>query len=801
MAKKRTARLGTKSVRIIVEGNRITGVDELAQEKRAATGPNNLATLLWDLSPRILDQIGNMDFPYASHPVVFAGIEAIIRNLLTVPLLVRQGDRRNSKASRIVESGPWKNLFGKPCPYLSEKQFLRVLMVWYDHIGDVKMVRTDKNGAVVSSPTEIPASLYPYSGRKFSPVIKDDRFTGWRYDGGVIFGLQEFAPWQILQFHRPDPREPWKGIGVEDAAGVTTRSDIKAMVFDEKFFDNGCVFSGVITADHLTQDQIDMIHRQKRDEHGGFKKAFKMLTLAGQNVKYTPMSATHHDMQFQEKRRFSREEILMARGVSEKDLGIGSDANIITGQGVQSGNKQFWTASVIPLMAEFEDAVYEWLMKPIDPTVFIEWDRNSIMALRGDLNQKLDSGAKLMGQGWTSNEVNEALDYGMPAITDGSGDIRYVAAGLQPLDALLMDDLEMPEAGEEDETEPKDDEPVADDEGDGEKPETEEEKGVVKVVRANLDWLAEDQGRQLTVEQMRDARLRVRSFLSRQSKKRAQAWRRIMKKVMLPMEAKFRRAMGAYLYALRAEQLKRLSKLDVKRMAGEILDAVPAMVKAGHFEDGANGLVAELARYECGDAVLAIDARDTIDQILFPSEKWKGNLYKATEPVYFDVIQRATDDVFGELGGNFAFDITDPRVIDIVEKRQKVNLARVTDTIRRQVARTIEKNVRDGASIREVQESVRKQFDFAASRALTISRTEVGGATNQARNEVMREEGVEGTSWTTAADEAVRASHESQDGVIVKIGQAFPNGQEFPGDTNGVDASEYVSCRCVATPA
>ena len=758
-----------RTIHVHVDANKITRVVE-ADEKRSA--PNNLATVLWPLSPRYAEVLTNFSFPYVSHPVVFSALEAIMRNMKTVPLTIRKGARGSAEAdaSAVVQSGPWNDLFGRPCSYLSQKQWLHCVFVWYDQTGDVMLV-AEGAGGKLAGPKEIPVALHPCNGKNFKPELNNvtGKLVGWR-SASAIFNRWFFSPEEVVHFHRPDPRNPLQGIGVQEACAITTRSDVKAMIFDEKFLDNGCVFSGVITAENLTQDQVDQIRRQKEDEHGGYLKAFKLLALAGTGIKFTPSQQTAQDMQFHEKRIFSREEILMCRGVPESELGIGNDASIITGQGQQSSNAKMWTGAVLPLLA-----VYEQLFRRVDPATWLEWDRKQIQALQPNLTASITTGQQLLAMGYTLNEINVRLDWGMEAVEDGSGDIRYIGGGLTPIDALTLDD--MPGAGEPAPEEPAAAEPEEEGEPAEEMPEM--GKSIEALARANVVALELVEDRKLAPVEVVGARKIVGDFMTRKSKAREKVWRRVMKKVFLPMEARFRRAMGVYLYSLRREQMRRIAKLDVKR-------ALEAMC----------ALLPELGS---GDAFLEIDSRDTIDQILFPTPEWNGKLNAATEPVYFDVIQRATDDVFGELGGNFAFDITDPRVIDIVSRRQETNLAQVNKTIRSQTARVIEKGVRDGNSITEIQESVRKQFDFTASRSLTIARTEVAGAANEARFDVMQEEGVEEHTWSTANDEAVRTSHAQQDGVAVRLGTPFPNGQEYPGHDIG-DPGETVNCRCLSIP-
>jgi SPP1 gp7 family putative phage head morphogenesis protein len=237
----------------------------------------------------------------------------------------------------------------------------------------------------------------------------------------------------------------------------------------------------------------------------------------------------------------------------------------------------------------------------------------------------------------------------------------------------------------------------------------------------------------------------------------AAAWRRIMRAVMIPNERRMRRVLIAYLRELFARQVKLINRLRNSRA-----------VERGP-----------------GD-------------VLFDREEFDRLLRKRTEDVYLQTILGASESGLDELGVNIGFDTTDDRVIEILEGRQ-ASLVKANVTIQRQLARLIERGAREGRSIREIQETVRTAFKFSAARSLTIARTEIGGAVNEARFAVLDAEGVESHAWATSRDEAVRETHSAQDGAVVRVGVPFPNGLLYPGDLSG-PAAETINCRCVAVP-
>lgn len=91
-----------------------------------------------------------------------------------------------------------------------------------------------------------------------------------------------------------------------------------------------------------------------------------------------------------------------------------------------------------------------------------------------------------------------------------------------------------------------------------------------------------------------------------------------------------------------------------------------------------------------------------------------------------------------------------------------------------------------------VNELTSKFKDMTTARAETIARTEVSNALEGSRYILYQDEyGKDGTSrWSTAKDERVGDDHEQNEGVVRKLGKAFPSGETRPG--------QRPNCRCTS---
>lgn len=129
----------------------------------------------------------------------------------------------------------------------------------------------------------------------------------------------------------------------------------------------------------------------------------------------------------------------------------------------------------------------------------------------------------------------------------------------------------------------------------------------------------------------------------------------------------------------------------------------------------------------------------------------------------------------------------------------------ITRRIRRRIDESLSLGIRNGETIEDLKNRIRREFSYAEARSSMIARTEVTGAMNGGQVAVFGEAGVEKKEWL-ANDESEVESHGNpgsdrrsyMQGEIVALGKTFSNGLEFPGG-NG-PAEEVVNCNCTLLP-
>ena len=730
---------------------------------------NSTATASFYASPRL--RVGGFSNPLKQSAWVYAAINCIATNVRQVPWLIRTGDRKDS---RIVDDGPWVELFDRPNPAHTRTQFWHVTMYNLERAGECMWVKEGKTDARVG-PNDVPFELWPMNGSLFEPILDAatrSRLLSWCYrprSGQIVF----YEPHELVVLKYPDPDNPWGGLAPLDAAMRSARTDFKMAEYNEAFFDNDATPGGVLMTDQrLDQATVDLIRRQWQDRHQGPSKNARIAVLEG-GLKYTAAHVSQKDAQWLEGRKYSREEIAAVFRVPKTELTVYEDINYAT---AEVADRSFWEKTILPKLIEIQDTTYAQLFRPFEGgRLWGEFDLTGIKALQENLGQRLDSGIKLNTLGYGVDEINERLDLGMEEmgadesiledqvlngaqIASAVEIVSLVAQGQLPRDAgvgqlqVLFNltpeqaELIMGSAGSGFQAVPKP-EPIPFGESPGKpKPETSETDALVN--------LAE----------------RVRALVRKQGP-RLQAWQKILKVQLVPNELKFQSRFRRYLMELRAEQLQLLKNLPARALALEqIRDPKQLLSDKGVF--------------------------------LFDAAPWSAKLAVGAQALYEETAAGALDLTFTELGGNWTgLDPHDPKILDLIKQRQLI-LSGVPGTIRERVRRQIEEGLKLNEDLGMIEERIRRSFNaFGGMRARTIARTEVGGLTNQTRHEAFKETGVHKHEWTTAGDEVVRESHVKLNGETVALGKEFgDSGLKFPGDPEG-EPGEIINCRCVAVAA
>lgn len=792
---------------------------------------NPSATNEFFSSMRLLQNADALTQPYRQHSWTYAAIKALASNIAQVPWRILTGDPDNPT---VVQEGPWVDLFDKVNPYMEARaQLWESYVIWLSLSGEVATYKGGRGVKDELQPGEVPTELWPFDGKMLEPdVDKDTKLVNhWEARGAEDGRLVKILPHRLARVKYYNPYDPLRGLGPMQAAQIATQSDFKAQQFNEAFIDNDATPGGIIKhSKQMTDEQRKSVQRGFEDRHMGRGKRRKVAIFAG-GLEWVPTGDSLRDMEFTGLRTMNREEVLAIYKVPESELSLHKNLNFAT---ALSADRGFWTKTLIPIMRLIEDSLWVQLFnvekpnalrrrvnrrqdrflqpyhqrldhlpapdedEPVDPNLdperpggvsrigargqfWGEFDVTTIEALRQNLDLKLATAQRMVGLGYPVNMVNDRLLLGMPDLA--WGDIPWIGSGLFPLEQMFLpeDDpieVEDPDAPQSDEPDGSDPSTPSPDE----QPATEEEPTAVgEKGDSYLDKLESTKLYQNKNVDPKLARLVAKAtfnLVKRQTKANAQAWKKTMREVNLRFEPPFRNRYRRYLIQLRSVQLARLRAVAKGEDPGDD--------RAGRDWSGVNVKLPAHLRISVSD----------LEAILFNEDRAQKRIKTQHHPLYVRITERSADVATEELGGNFAFDVSDPAMADVISDREEI-LADVPTRIRRRLARSLEAGLRNDETIAELADRIRAEFNvFGGAQSLTVARTEVASAQSATRHETFKAEGVGEHTWVTARDEAVRASHRRNDGVSRGIGETFPNGLIHPAEAGG-PPGEIINCRCV----
>lgn len=782
--------------------------DVAAEKVEHRINLNPAATREFFLPNRLKNKEG-LSNPYRQHGMTYAASRAIATNIAQVPFLIHAG--ASEEDEDIIRDGPWVELFDRPNPVMSSRsQFWETTLLQMLERGGMSVWVKEGAGDERIGDTAVPTELWPISGRLFEPMLDPETKlpVAWLYKAPGEAKPIVYAPHELVIHRMTDPHNALGGIGAYEPAQLAQVQDYKAAKYNEAFFDNDATPGGLLLSEgRLVDAQRNAIREAWEERHGGSQKRRRIALLEG-GLKYEETGSTHREMEFEKGRAFAWKEELAVLGVPELEVGLTQNINMATAQVI---SKDFVTKRLVPIMRVLEDGMWAQLFMPAEgsarallfsearmvrrrrqaaraafpngsrfgrverryaeyrvratephsdgsaiggfgvhrvrpeASLWGEFDLTSIEALREDFGAKLDQAQKAQAMGVPFNQVNDRLDLGFEKLEGDAGETSFISGSLTPIDLKLNP--------------PEPVLPSVDATGKPVKPSLESSPAKEKEEEAEPKKPAKED------EQKKALRARVETFFQRRPLDRERLWMGMIRRTK-PIEDKFRSKYRRWLTELREVLLKRLAAVNRPARGTR----TTSELNAGQIE-----------------------------HILFDERSAKQRLLSLAHTVYVEASAAGIDSAMTDLGGNFAFDVVDPKVVNAIEARELV-LARSTTTLRNRVKRDLEKGVEAGETIHEIQDRLRADFNsFSGARSLMVARTEVAGATNTARNLAFTEEGVESTQWITARDEAVRDTHADIDGDTALIGQPFDNGLMYPGDPAG-DAGEVINCRCVAVP-
>lgn len=275
----------------------------------------------------------------------------------------------------------------------------------------------------------------PLSARRLHPQYMDEmttagELTGWRFGPiGDSDQAIEYKAFQVVHFKFDDPDNDIRGLSLLSSLELTVASDLFAMKFNERFFENSAHTGVIFNMKNSTPDEVERNRTWMEQNYVGTENAHKPVILEG-DIEISKSVSTRAEMQFIEGRKFNRQEILSVLDVDPTKIGVNEDSNRSSSK---EADNTFRQENVAPLQLVVEEEINNHLIM----TLF-GWDdilfRQNDASRRDQLDMmKLYAEAERLGV-FAINEVRAEL--GLPPITGGSVHFVQTAAGAIPVEWL-----------------------------------------------------------------------------------------------------------------------------------------------------------------------------------------------------------------------------------------------------------------------------------------------------------------------------------------------------------------------------
>lgn len=277
----------------------------------------------------------------------------------------------------------------------------------------------------------------PVKAMRLHPMYMDARvnggvFEGWRY--GPIYESDRAIKYEfeeVIHFKLDDPNSDIYGLSPLDSLQHTVASDLFAMKFNKKFFENSATSGLILSMKNSTKEEVERNREWLEQNYTGTDNAWRTMVLEG-DIDIKDRGGKLNEMQFIEGRKFNRQEILSALDIDPSKLGITEDTNRSTSK---EADNTFRQETIVPLQNVVEEEVNNALILTL-----LGWDDVLFEQEESSMREKLDL-MKMFSEGERMGvfSVNDILaTIGRPKLETEGADTHFVqtAAGLIPLELL-----------------------------------------------------------------------------------------------------------------------------------------------------------------------------------------------------------------------------------------------------------------------------------------------------------------------------------------------------------------------------
>ena len=362
---------------------------------------------------------------YKASPWVYRAVFVIAKSIASVPWYVcdENGER--------VEGHHLNQLFRFPNPAISRQDVFELIASWLGLAGNSYLIKNIVGGRTTELWPVSPDRLKPVAGRAM-----DEWCAGYALDESSSVS---YLPEQVIHHKFFNPANPLLGIAPLEAVGKAVDADIAMQNFNAATMQSRGVIDGVFTFERefVNQNDADAVSDRIKEKYGE-KRGFLVL---GSNAKYQRLGMTQAEMDFNESRRSTRDEILLAFGVPPQLVGV-TEAS--TYNNYQTSQLIFWSSTVIPWLDDIEDGFNFSFRNELQENQYIKYDLSAVQAIQDAQLDRSETAKNLSEMGVPFEQINRLFEFGVDEYP--GWDMPIVKSGNQQTEQrshniIIMDDL------------------------------------------------------------------------------------------------------------------------------------------------------------------------------------------------------------------------------------------------------------------------------------------------------------------------------------------------------------------------
>ena len=694
---------------------------------------------------------------YTDAAWVFTCIQRIASQGAGVPLKLYKKTIKGDKIEATeIMTHPIINLLNKVNPFVTGVDLKEITLSYEELTGNAYWLLDMFEGG---KPTEI----YPLRPDRVKIVPdKKNYIKEYKYEiaNNKYIAL---SPEQILHFRYFNSYDDYYGLSPLSAGRTAVNIQRLGDEYNQNFYANSAQPRGALVSEGaIKKENKQRIAAAWKQMHQGTRNAHKIAILEG-GLSWQALGISQKDMEFISQKKMTREDIMGVFGVPPAMVGVFEFANYANSK---EQREIFWRNTMVPKLNKYAAIVNEFLVKPWDESLEVEYDYSVIDALQADINTRASTDEVLTRSGIKT--INEArAERGLGPVSWGDewrAPMNLAPVGSSPVGGESAKEIEDVQEKEYKEQYLK----------------AAEEKAQRYIVEQTLrdaekvDLIKErvqeiiDHGESIIPDQLDDIMDDIKDEVAIEEDKKKKEIR----------DKKW------YLY-------KDLTDVWEKKF-------IPVLQK--EFKIQSNETLFNLEKHGLKrgpNDVIQKDADDElINRILFNKKNADKSLRKNGKPLIEGTLKANAEKEINALGLGISFDLQNPAVQEWIADKTFKFAHKVNKTTQDKLRRALKEAIKAGEGIPETKERINKVFTSISKEwSSVIARTEVISASNAGAMEAYKQSKVvTEKEWISSRDADVRPEHQI-DGETVALDKTFSNGLMFPGDPMG-DPGNIINCRC-----